>query len=106
RQGVIALANTQYANRPLFGGTASGMAAYDATGNYVGTSAAVQRTIAPGVQVQVNVSGDSVFGTAGNDVFSTLDQIADAIRGNQSLNALSAQLKAQTQTVLTTRATV
>ncbi len=106
RQGIIALANTQYNNRPLFGGTASGATAYDATGNYVGTSAPVQRTIAPGVQVQVNVNGDSVFGTPGNDLFSTLVQISDAIHGNQPLTALSAQLKTQTQNVLTTRATV
>ena len=106
RQSLIGLANTQYGNRPLFGGTASGTAAYDASGSYVGTSAAVQRTIAPGVQVQVNVNGDSVFGTPGNDVFTTLDQISDAIHGNQSLTALSAQLKTQTQTVQTAQATV
>jgi flagellar hook-associated protein 3 FlgL len=106
RQGLLALSNSQYGNRPLFGGTASGQAAYDATGAYVGTSAAVERTIAPGVRVQVNVNGDAVFGPPGNDVFATLTQIADAIHGNQSLTALSAQLKTQTQTVQTAQATV
>ena len=106
RQSLLGLANTQYGNRPLFGGTASGAVAYDASGAYVGTSAAVERTIAPGVQVQVNVNGDTVFGTPGNDLFTTLDQIADAVHGNQSLVALSAQLKAQTQTVQTAQANV
>lgn len=106
RQGVIGLANSQYGNRPLFGGTASGAVAYDASGAYVGTSASVQRTIAPGVQVQVNVNGDTAFGTPGNDVFSTLDQIANAIQGNQDLTALSAQLKTQTSAVQTAQATV
>jgi flagellar hook-associated protein 3 FlgL len=106
RQGLLGLANAQYGNRPLFGGTAAGAVAYDATGSYVGTSAAVQRTIAPGVQVQVNVNGDAVFGTPGNDLFSTLDQIANAVQGNQSLVALSAQLKTQTQTVQTAQANV
>ena len=106
RQGLIGLANSQYGNRPLFGGTASGAVAYDASGAYVGTSASVQRTIAPGVQVQVNVNGDSAFGTPGSDVFNTLDQIANAIQGNQDLTALSAQLKTQTQTVQTAQATV
>ena len=102
RQSLIGLANTQY-DRPLFGGTGCGTVAYDASGNYVGTSAPVERTIAPGVQVQVNVDGDAVFGPPGNDLFSTLAQISDAIHGNQSLTALSAQLKTQTQQVQTSR---
>jgi flagellar hook-associated protein 3 FlgL len=106
RQGLIGLANSPYGNRPLFGGTASGAVAYDASGAYVGTSASVQRTIAPGVQVQVNVNGDTAFGPPGNDVFTTLDQIANAIQGNQSLTALSAQLKTQTQAVQTAQANV
>ena len=106
RQQLIGLANTQYDNRPLFGGTVAGNAAYDSSGNYVGTSAAVQRSIAPGVQVQVNVNGDSVFGSPGNDVFTTLTNLSSAIHGGQSLNALSAQLKTQTQQVQTAQASV
>jgi flagellar hook-associated protein 3 FlgL len=106
RQSLIGLANSQYGNRPLFGGTASGAVAYDATGAYVGSSAAVERTIAPGVRVQVNVNGDAVFGAPGTDLFSTLDQIATAVQGNQDLTTLSATLKAQTQTVQTAQANV
>src|SRR5258706_10978700 len=52
RQSLLNLANTQYGDRPLFGGTAAGTVAYDASGNYVGTSSPIERTIAPGVQVQ------------------------------------------------------
>jgi flagellar hook-associated protein 3 FlgL len=106
RQGLIGLANSQYGNRPLFGGTAAGGTAYDSSGAYVGTSAAVQRTIAPGVQVQVNVNGDTVFGPPGSDLFSTLAQISAAVHGNQDLTTLSATLKTQTQTVQTAQATV
>jgi len=106
RQQLIGLANTQYNNRLLFGGTASGNTAYDAGGNYVGTSAAVQRTIAPGVQVQVNTNGDSVFGQPGNDLFTTLTNISGAIHGGQSLDALSAQLQTQSQTVQAAQAKV
>jgi len=106
RQTLIGLANTQYDNRPLFGGTTAGSAAYDASGSYVGTSGAVQRTIAPGVQVQVNVTGAAVFGTPGNDIFTTLTQLSNAIHGGQSLTALSAQLNTQTQQVETVQATV
>jgi flagellar hook-associated protein 3 FlgL len=104
RQSLLNIANTQYGNRPLFGGTVAGAVAYDSSGNYVGTSAPVERTVAPGVQVQVNVDGNAVFGTPGNDVFATLAQISDAVRGNTSLDALSAQLKTQTQNVQTQQA--
>ena len=104
RQSLLNVANTQYGNRPLFGGTVSGAVAYDASGNYVGTSAPVERTVAPGVQVQVNVDGDAVFGPAGNNLFGTLSQLSDAIRGNTSLTALSAQLDTQTQNVQTQQA--
>jgi flagellar hook-associated protein 3 FlgL len=106
RQSLIGLANTQYGNRPLFGGTTAGSAAYDASGNYVGTAGAVERTIAPGVQVQVNVTGEAVFGAPGNDIFTTLTQLSNAIHGGQSLTALSAQLNTQTQQVETVQATV
>ena len=64
-------ANTQYAGRPVFGGTASGGVAYPADGTYVGVSTPVERTIAPGQRIQVNVNGDDVFGTPGNDLFTT-----------------------------------
>jgi flagellar hook-associated protein 3 FlgL len=106
RQSLIGLANTQYDNRPLFGGTTAGATAYDASGNYVGTTGAVQRSIAPGVQVQVNVTGASVFGPPGNDVFATLAQLSGAIHGGLDLTALSAQLNTQTQQVTTAQATV
>jgi flagellar hook-associated protein 3 FlgL len=106
RQSLIGLANTQYDNRPLFGGTTSGATAYDSSGNYVGTTAPVQRTIAPGVQVQVNVTGEAVFGTPGNDIFTTLTQLSNAVHGGQSLTALSAQLNTQTRQVETVQATV
>jgi flagellar hook-associated protein 3 FlgL len=100
RQSLIGVANTQYAGRPIFAGTASGGAAYDASGQYVGVSSAVERNIAPGQRIQVNVNGDQVFGAAGNDLFSTLSQISNAITTDPSqLTALQAQLGTQTTQV-------
>ena len=53
----------------------------------------------------MNVNGDAVFGPPGNDLFTTLDaDLRRAVHGNQSLDALSAQLKTQTQTVQTAQA--
>src|SRR5437763_9161585 len=67
RQAMIGMANTTYMDRPIFGGTASNPSgptlAYDSTGKYVGDNGVVNRNVAPGVQVQVNVTGPQVFGT-------------------------------------------
>lgn len=100
RQSLLGLANTQYAGRPIFGGTASGSQAYAADGTYVGNSDAVERTIAPGVRVQVNVNGDQVFGTPGNDLFNALQAISNAVRTNPSqLDTLAPDLDSRVQTV-------
>ena len=86
--------------RPIFAGTASGNVAYDATGQFVGVSSAVERNIAPGQRIQVNVNGDTVFGPPGNDVFTTLAQISNAIQTNPSqLTALQATLATRTTQV-------
>ena len=100
RKTLIGVANTQYAGRPIFAGTASGGAAYDSSGQYVGVSSAVERNIAPGQRVQVNVNGDTVFGPPGNDLFTTLSQISQAVANNPGqLNTLQATLSTQTTQV-------
>lgn len=57
------LANTSFNNRPIFGGTGAGQQAYDGNGNYLGQGAAPTRTVAPGMQVSVGVTGPQVFGS-------------------------------------------
>jgi flagellar hook-associated protein 3 FlgL len=100
RKSLIGVANTQYAGRPIFAGTASGNVAYDATGQFVGVSSAVERNIAPGQRIQVNVNGDTVFGAPGSDVFTTLAQISNAVLTDPSqLTALQATLGTQTTQV-------
>ncbi len=100
RQSLIGVANTHYAGRPIFAGTAGGNVAYDSSGQYVGISSAVERNIAPGQRVQVNVNGDTVFGPAGNDLFTTLGQISQAVQSNPAqLGTLQATLGTQTSQV-------
>lgn len=107
RKSLIGIANTQYAGRPIFAGTASGDSAYDATGQYVGVSSTVERNIAPGQRIQVNVNGDAVFGPAGNDVFTTLAQISNAVQTDPTqLTTLQATLGTQTTQVQTQLAKV
>jgi flagellar hook-associated protein 3 FlgL len=86
RNSLIGLANTTYLNRPVFAGTADVASAYDTSGNLSGdvtsSSAAVMRTVAPGVKVQVNVVGLNVFGTSASGLLKTLGDIAEHLRIN------------------------
>ena len=84
RAGLLAVANTKYLQQPLFAGTAGAANAYDASAAYQGDSGAVTRTIAPGVKVTVNATGEEVFGPAGNDLFTVLATIANDLRTNPS----------------------
>jgi flagellar hook-associated protein 3 FlgL len=79
RSAMIGIGNTEYAGRSIFAGTAAGPA-YDASGNYIGTSSSVERTVAPGTRLQINVNGDTAFGAAGADVFTQLTNLAAAVR--------------------------
>lgn len=88
RESALAIANTTHLGRPVFGGTTTGSAAYLADGTWAGNSGSVDRSIAPNVAVQVNVTGPDAFGPAGGDLFVLLDQIAGHLTGDTSqLNA-------------------
>ncbi len=63
RQELINLANTTYGGQAIFSGTGNVSQAYDSSGNYVGGGSAPTRTVAPGVQVSVGVTGDQIFGS-------------------------------------------
>jgi flagellar hook-associated protein 3 FlgL len=82
REEMLALANTAYGDRSVFGGTVAGPA-YDATtGAHLGNTASVVRDVAPSTTVTVNVSGPSAFGTTGGpvgSVFEVLDRLATAV---------------------------
>lgn len=84
-------------------GTSTGLATLlgnTASGNYVGVSSAVERNIVPGQRIQVNVNGDSAFGSPGSDLFGTLAQISRAVLSNPSqLGTLQTTPGAQTTQV-------
>ena len=95
RDGLIGMANTKYLDRPIFGGTVSNPSgttvAYDPNGNYLGDNGQVNRNIAPGVQVTVNVNGPQVFGTGATNLFNVLGQISQDLRAGTpaSVNSLT-----------------
>jgi flagellar hook-associated protein 3 FlgL len=82
RTGLIDQANTQHLGRPLFGGTTSGKAAYDANGTYLGDGNDVSRTVGDGVTVPVNTTGPAAFSTGNDDLFKVIDDAVTALRSN------------------------
>jgi len=84
RASLLAVANTKYLQQPIFAGTAGAATAYADDGTYLGDAGTMSRTIAPGVKVTVNATGEEVFGPAGDDVFKVLADIADDLRTNPS----------------------
>lgn len=84
RQHALSLANTAILGRPVFAGTAGVASAYDANGAYVGNAGVVARTVAPDVEVQVNVAGPDAFGSPGADVFDVLGDVGDHLVADPS----------------------
>ncbi|KAB2807248.1 flagellar hook-associated protein 3 [Pimelobacter simplex] len=80
RKELLSRANTTYLDSPVFGGVTAGRTAYDASGNYVGTVGDVNRRIAEGVVVKVDLDGPVVFGDGATSVFAELDALATALR--------------------------
>lgn len=89
-KSLIALGNSSYMGRPIFGGTTAGQQAYDATGTYIGDNGNVDRTIGPNTNVTINATGPNVFGSGANSVFTVLSNISNALRTNPA--ALSGSL--------------
>jgi flagellar hook-associated protein 3 FlgL len=107
QESTIGTANTKYLDRPIFGGTTTGATAYDSAGNYVGDNGTVQRTVGDNTQVQVALSGDTVFGTGSGQLFSVMSDIANDLRSNPSGLAGDLQaLDAATSTLKTAQSTI
>jgi flagellar hook-associated protein 3 FlgL len=79
REGLLGQANTTYLDRPVFGGVTSGGQAFDATGQYVGLDAPVERSVADGVKVRIDVPGTDVVGPNGANLFDDLAALETAL---------------------------
>jgi flagellar hook-associated protein 3 FlgL len=84
RTSLLAVANSTYSGRPLFGGTTSGSVAFDSTGAYVGDTGAINRTIGPNSSATVNSLGTAVYGANGSNLFDVLTQISSDLRSNSA----------------------
>lgn len=105
RDQLVALANTDYLGRPVFGGYATSAVAVagDGTVTFEGTTDGVQRRISSAEVMTANLNGEEVFGfdTAGDDIFAVLDRLADDVRAGDTLSiqAETAKLNERTVTV-------
>jgi flagellar hook-associated protein 3 FlgL len=82
RQSLLGLANTEYLNRPVFGGTTTGHQAFDQNGAYVGDSGSVLRTVANGAKIRVDASADAAFGTGSTQLFTVLAKVSADLRSD------------------------
>ena len=109
---MIGLMNSDHLGRPLFGGTAGGSEAYDASGNYLGDAGVVERTVSSGSTFRVNATGPEVFGVSdpgdpiNGNIVEMVRQIADDVDAGLVVNdALENISTAQTR-IHTTQATL
>ncbi|RNL78258.1 flagellar hook-associated protein FlgL [Nocardioides marmorisolisilvae] len=108
RSGLIDTANSSYLGRPVFGGVTAGPKAYDATGTYIGTAGAVNRTVSAGTTIRVDVDGQQAFGATGSSVFDHLSALSTALRaGDQAgISASISALDADRNQITTTQTDV
>ncbi|MGN6331583.1 MAG: flagellar hook-associated protein FlgL [Motilibacteraceae bacterium] len=82
KESLISDANTRYLDRPIFGGTTGGTAAYASDGTFLGQTAGVYRTAGDGAPVRIDVTGPEVFGSGASSLFAVVQQVSDDLRNN------------------------
>lgn len=103
---VVQIANATHADQYIFAGAKTTTAAY-VTGTpptYQGDSTLIQREIAPGASITVNVVGQTTF----DPIFAALGSLSAALAANDStsIQAAESSLDGAHTTLLTTRAQV
>ena len=95
-QGLIATANAQYLDRPIFGGVTSGRTTYNLDGTFadpgvLGVGSGVVRTIASGATLRIDVEAPDVFGPEDDSVFTHLADLSTALKAGDT-TAISAAI--------------
>lgn len=100
-------ANTEFAGRYVFAGTAYDTPPFDATNTYVGSTDVPETRIGEDRWVQTGMDGSAVFNGA-VDIFGTVQALADALNANDAATTgtLLGNLDTITQTLSTARGQV
>jgi flagellar hook-associated protein 3 FlgL len=83
---LVALGNSQAGDSYIFGGYKNAAPPYDAAGTYTGDTTAPSVEVSRGVQLSMGVTGERIFGTAGNDVFTTVANLQTALASGSAAN--------------------
>jgi flagellar hook-associated protein 3 FlgL len=89
RNGLLALANTEQSGRFLFSGTMTATIPFDDAGVYAGNLDESTAALDTNEEVATTLSGQQVF-LDGGDLFSALDDLAQALRDNDSARIAAA----------------
>jgi flagellar hook-associated protein 3 FlgL len=110
-QALKEQANTSYAGRHLFSGTATTTAPYGTADAYLGNTATIAREIGPGVSVSVNTTADQILGggqAAGDDkLLDVLRDVSDHLQAGDGVSLRGtdlARIDAGLDNLLTVRA--
>jgi flagellin-like hook-associated protein FlgL len=93
RAGILAIANTCAAGRPVFGGGQPSGPAYGPDGTYVGATRATPWLLGPDLAV-ASPAGPDFFGTGDADLFVILAELAEMMRGVQSAGSVWGAVRA------------
>jgi flagellar hook-associated protein 3 FlgL len=89
-------ANTQYAGRYIFSGTATDTQPYQqgSVDTYAGNTASITREIGAGVQVSINQPGSSIIGDASSGLLATLRAIVNDLNSGNTTALSTTDLNA------------
>jgi len=97
RTQLMGLANTQFQEQYLFGGTATSAPPYsaDASGNvtYQGNSGVNSAQISAGQYTPTNVPGSKLFAGSGADMFQSLADLASALQSGQGIAGATTEVQ-------------
>lgn len=105
KEGLLNMANTRVAGRPVFGGVTAGDKAYDPTGDYIGstvtpgsTVGTVTRRVSDSELLRVDLTGPEAFGSGADSLFAVVGRIANDLENapgslDDDLAALDAAMK-------------
>ena len=100
RDLLLTEANTSYLGRNVFAGNSDGGHAFAADYTFTGGQGTVERRIADGATVRVDVDGSDVFGSGAASMFATIDAIVADLRGGVNVGVRIAALDVHRDDVL------
>lgn len=83
---LVQLANTKLGDRYIFAGYKTQAQPFSTTGSYSGDNGKIMVEVGPGVTMQTNLPGDSLFKGAGGgiDIFTVLNNLKTSLENNDA----------------------